>query len=355
MMRYRRFALTFVIALALFVTGNYVIWKSVTEDLITDRHYDGGDLSRMGYLPGSKIYRRNTTDLPRRHIRIEEYDGRRVDMITIGDSFSNGRGGGYNRFYQDYIATLNGFDVLNIPRHNDLSPLVSIADLAHSGFLKKTGARYLLLGVSEKAWREMAGSDPLGNTLDDTARQAFKRADYEAALPRVAFINNGNFKFLLNALLYRFSDHAVFSQVYRAQLIKPLFTARDSRTLLYLRYRETPGHEQVVRVNDNLNQLAELLGHQGITLIFMPCVDKYDLYRPYLRSPRYAPGTFFEELRPLPKRYLFVDTKMILNDLLLRGEKDVYYPDDTHWSWKASRALARAIPLQQNARKGSAP
>ncbi|HEX9078756.1 MAG TPA: hypothetical protein VF795_04140 [Desulfuromonadaceae bacterium] len=354
-MRYRRFALAFAVALALFAGGNYVIWKTVTEDLITDRHYQGGDLSRMGYLPGSKFRRRNTTDLPRRHIRLEEYDGRRVDMITIGDSFSNGGGGGYNRFYQDYIATRYGFEVLNIPRHNDLSPLVSIADLARSGFLKRSGARYLLLGVSEKAWREMSGPDPLGNTMDEATRKGFKRADYGTPLPRTAFINNGNFKFLLNALLYRFSDHAVFSQVYRAQLLTPLFTAEDSRTLLYLRYRETPGPGQVARLNDNLNLLAGLLARQGITLIFMPCVDKYDLYHPYLRAPRYAPSAFFEELRPLPKHYLFVDTKMILNDLLLRGEKDVYYPDDTHWSWKASLALAGSMPLGRYATGGSAP
>lgn len=61
---YRRLVLTFVTALALFVAGNYAIWKSATEDLITDRNYDGGDLSRMGYVPESKMYRHNTTDLP---------------------------------------------------------------------------------------------------------------------------------------------------------------------------------------------------------------------------------------------------------------------------------------------------
>ena len=83
--------------MSLFVGINFVIWKTVTEDLITDRHFDGGDLSRLGYIHGSKMNRHNTTDLPRRHMELKDYDGRHIDMLTIGDSFSSGGGGGENK------------------------------------------------------------------------------------------------------------------------------------------------------------------------------------------------------------------------------------------------------------------
>jgi hypothetical protein len=48
---------------------------------------------------------------------------------------------------------------------------------------------------------------------------------------------------------------------------------------------------------------------------------------------------FFERLRPLPKNYLFIDTKAILADEVAKGEKDVFFSDDTHWSSKAGAAI----------------
>ena len=353
-MRYQHLVLYFVFSMSLFVGLNYVVWKTVTEDLITNRHYDGGDLARMGYLPASKIYRHNVTDLPRRHIPLKEYDGRPVDMAVVGDSFSNGGGGGYNRFYQDYLASQNGADILNIPRHNNLSPLVSVARLMDSGFLKRSGARYVLLGVSEKAARELSETGDSADASSGTL-QGIRYANYDAVLPRTNFINNGNFKYLLNSLLYRFSRHALFSQVYQAQLTAPLFSSRDRSSLLYLRYRDIPSHDLMVRMNGNLNRLAQCLKLQGITLIFMPCVDKYNLYHPYLQSAPHAPSRFFEELRPLPRGYLLVDTKEILSSMLQRGETDVFYPDDTHWSWKASREIARSMQFLASPRRGNSP
>jgi hypothetical protein len=68
-------------------------------------------------------------------------------------------------------------------------------------------------------------------------------------------------------------------------------------------------------------------------------VDKYTLYCKWLRRKKYPESPFFEMLRPLPKRYRFIDTKQILRAELERGEKDVFYADDTHASWKASQRI----------------
>jgi hypothetical protein len=74
----------------------------------------------------------------------------------------------------------------------------------------------------------------------------------------------------------------------------------------------------------------------------MPAVDKYELYRDLVveadsaRAPR---SVFFQELRKLPKIYRFIDTKALLEEELKHGELDIYYADDSHWSWKAPQKI----------------
>jgi hypothetical protein len=78
----------------------------------------------------------------------------------------------------------------------------------------------------------------------------------------------------------------------------------------------------------------------------MPAVDKYELYRDLIvpadlgRAPR---SIFFEELRKLPKSYRFIDTKALLEEELKRGELDIFYADDSHWSWKAPQKIFETV------------
>ena len=333
--------------MALFVGLNFVIWKTVTEDLITDRHYNGGDLSRMGYAPGSKMYRHNSTDLPRRHVELKDYDGRPIDMLTIGDSFSNGGGSGYNSFYQDYIASYFSFDVLNINSPKDIDFISTIAILLNNGFLKQTHTRYVLLGATEIGWQEWSHNINFEQSIQMTDLVKYPVRNAFGKLPQVSFMNNGNMKFLLFNLLYRFSDHAVFSQVYKTNLTKHFFSVPEGNTLLYLPYRHIPTAMDVERLNKNLNELSDRLGTQGIRLIFMPFTDKYTLYARWLEKKRFPESSFFEYLRPLPKRYQFIDTKALLQEPLDQDELDVYFADDTHSSWKASKIMFEKIKFSK--------
>lgn len=342
-MHYKRYVLAFIIVLALFVSGNYVIWKYATENLITDRHFDGGDLSRMGYILGSKMYRHNTTDLPRRHIGLKDYDGRRVDMITIGDSFSNGGGGGYNRFYQDYIASNNNFEVLNIEPVKGLDFISNIVTMLNNGFIGNSRAGYILIGPTELGWRELSLAIDFNKNISMDELEKMPVMNRYDRLPQVPFINNGNFKFLLFNMLYSVSERAVFSKVYKAKLSKAFFTVPADDQLLYLPFRSFPSVEDMKRMNDNLNNLSDRLAAHGIRLVFAPFPNKYTLYAPWLERKKYAESNFFELLRPLPKRYSFIDTKKLLREELEKGEKDIYYADDTHSSWKASEKIFSSI------------
>jgi hypothetical protein len=75
----------------------------------------------------------------------------------------------------------------------------------------------------------------------------------------------------------------------------------------------------------------------------MPAVDKLNLYSKYIVNNKYGESTFFEQLRPLKKEYILIDTKTILEQEVDRGVKDIFYSDDTHWSYKASEAIAKNL------------
>ena len=350
-MRYRRLVCFFAAVMGCFIGVNFVIWKLWTEDLLTEHNYYAGDLTRMGYLLGDKLYRKNYYDLPYLHIEAPDYAGQKIDVLTIGDSFSNGGGGGRNRYYQDYIASLNRFTVLNIYSYKHMDSLTTVSALCNNGTMDRLKPRIVLVETSQKfCIDDFAKQIDFDLTIAADNREPFSQTHEMNALPAVIFINNGNFKFLLYNLLYPFSDHAFIGKVSIRYLTTAMFSVKNGNRLLFLRdevkraTHTTP--ENVSLMNHNLNRMADKLAAKGIHLYFMPCVDKYTLYSDYLKENPYPKNRFFEELRKLPKRYNLIDTKAILAEELKKGEEDIFYADDTHWSWKASEKIFKCITFR---------
>jgi hypothetical protein len=355
---YRRFVIILLGVLAAALLYNLVVWQLYTHSLL-GRGENGvipNDLARMGYLSGYTHPRRNFDDLPRRHLELADYRGGAVDVVTVGDSFSQGSSNGPNRFYQDYLATLSDVSVLNVGLYpGSRSQIETAILLVNSGFLDQMRPRFLLLEIVERNCYKFTGPHDWGKT-EDPSRLRRNYADRAAATaaaveegrgaPPVGFFNTGNFKWLLYNILYRFAPDAFVSKTCMVELDRPLFSGERGESLLFLRKdieKVQKAEPSTLRAfNDNLNRLAELLRARGIELVFMPAPDKYTLYSPYIVDNPYPPSRFFELLRPLPKAYRFIDTEAILSAEIARGEKDVYYLDDTHWSWKASRAIFAA-------------
>jgi len=349
MKKYKTWVLILVWTLILFIGVNAVVWKLFAEDVLTFKKYYPGDLARVGYIVGSKQYRKPEFTLPRKHIENTEYRGQRVDVITIGDSFSNVKDNGRDPLYQDWIASMHNLEVLNIQPLQGATELSTVVILLNSGYLDKVKPRLIIVETVE---RDCVGKyqGRLDLQMKRPLREIedyFRTASFRSSPPEVGFLNAGNFKFILNSILYRFSDHAFFSTVYARDLDAPFFSVKNDRRLLFYRddIRSIPHatNQSIRSLNDNLNSVAELLRLKGITLYFMPAADKYDMYSDYIVANPYPKSVFFELLRELPKRYVFVDTKAILTEELRKGEKDIYYADDTHWSWKAVKRIAESV------------
>ncbi len=339
--------------LLLFIALNYLIWKRYTEALLSSK-YEGGDLARLAYLHEFRQPRQEKNTLPKRFLRFDSSDRRPIDMITIGDSFSMGRGGGLNTYYQDYIASYNNFRVLALPtcQTDDIvaysAPLSSIMVLYNSGFLDIYKPDYILLQSVERYTIERM-SKPIERIINHTDN-IDSLLHYLSAIevkpdapPHLPFVNMGNLKFVFNELMY-FATGKVNRRVRLFSLDRSVFSVLDGRQLLVFpdEISNTVGvtKEQIVLMNDNLNHVARLLKKKGIRLYFMPVVNKYNLYYSNIKMKNGLPKSiFFEELAGLPKEYGYIDTKAILSKEVEEGVIDIFYPDDTHWSWKASEAI----------------
>jgi len=355
---YRKYASISLCFLGGFVLFHLVTWKCFTEDLLTNK-YDGGDLARLGYQSGSKHYRTTYVDLPRRHLKMRDFSGQHIDMLTIGDSFSIGGGRGRNPYYQDYIATINNLTVLNVTPYpsSDLvmgcSPLSTLAILDNSGYLDIIKPRYVLI-ESLETLAPARFARPFtwdwSDSLTNVIRHYAAVTDDWKPLPEVSFINDGNLDFYWRNLMYLYSDSAFGYNVFRRKMSQPLFSVRNEKDLLFydfdLHVIPFTTSEKVVEINDTMNRIAEILTRKGIQLIFMPVVSKYDLYSEFIINNPYPKSTFFEKLRPLPKNYMFIDSKSLLQEKLRKGEKDIFFADDTHWSWKASESIFEQVRFQ---------
>ena len=80
-------------------------------------------------------------------------------------------------------------------------------------------------------------------------------------------------------------------------------------------------------------------------ITFLVCPDKYTLYAPYIKVANIPPSSSFFDLMEQQgnKRYMFIDTKKILEKEISKGVKDVYWADDTHWSARSAEIVAKKI------------
>ena len=308
-----------------------------------------GDLARLSYQIDSIKLKKSENTLPKQHLEGAEYTGQKIDVLTIGDSFSNGGGGGKNGFYQDYIASINDFNVLNIRRlsfaGNDIAK--TLFALYNSGLLDEIKPRIVLLSIGSRDMIPRFGIEldwefnQDAKTILEEMKEMKPQDLATHQLKDIPIVNAANFKLPYYSMSYRFTP--CIEQVCKLPLEESLFTVKADKEILVYRkslkdlWMSTP--ENVAGTNANLNRIATMLAEKGIKMYFMPAVTKYDLYSDFISHNPYPKDPLFDLLEPLKKEYTLINTKEILLPLLREGEKDVYHADDTHWSSKASEEI----------------
>ncbi len=355
-MRIKHLMQLFIIANMTYAIFNFSVWELYTKKIFLENkkeNFIGGDLSRLGYISTSLTLRKRDVDLPIKHY--EESDilslgvNQHFDIMTIGDSFSNGGGGGKNPFYADYIATSYNQKILNFQVISGSflnTPIV----LANSGMLEKLGVKTIILESVERSFIErMTSSIDEKKTMHiQDLMNLCKDSKYHNNPPEYSFINDGNIKFVLYSILRNYSDNGFINIVYKVPLKQNLFTAQHSNDLLFygddIKNNMLSNEINLKIANDNLNNLAKILKKHGVKLIVLATPNKYTIYSDFMiEKNKYGRSSFFEDFSKLSKNYEFINSKTILQNAVTNGIKDIYYPDDTHWSYKASELIVKSM------------
>ncbi len=348
------FAKYFMVLVVLFLGFHIIVWETCTKYVLADPA-KVGDLARLSYSEdlADKQHKDYSIDLPKRHIKSSLYDyNESIDLITVGDSFSNGRAKAKNRYYQDYIATNSNIYVLNIEMTYNKrdTPLETVVYMLNSGLIDEIKPKYLLIESAERFTIQRLGENRLNMELNASKEQLkkfFKEHPYSLHIPENNMINTGNYKALLYKILYKFRNNAFFSRIFKENLSEKKFSVGDGKQILIIREAieniKKTNADGIAILNDNLNTLSHALKKKGIKLYYMPAADKFNVYRKYIMNDKLPKSTFFEMLREQKKDYTFIDTKKILSNKIDKSEIDVYYVDDSHWSYRASDEIFSKI------------
>jgi hypothetical protein len=329
-------------AIALFLIYHLFIWFAFSSKIfgLDDKH-SVGDLGRMSYQIDMLYKRELQYTLPKSFIYDKTYHGQSVDVITIGDSFSHGGGGGTNPYYQDYIASIYDKKVLNINPDDPYDYFATIIGLHKSGFFKKSGAKILIIQSVERFFPRRFCSKL--NFDDYNASKAhISKKTFSLQHLDVPLISTANYKIPYYYVMYKLKENAK-KNIHKVLLKENLFTHNINNKMLFLHddIANIPQftQENLIKINDNFNKLAKLLSKDNLTLVVFPTPDKYDLYSSFIKNNTHPENPFFKEMQSIRKNYYFINSKKILLPLL--DDNDIYYPDDTHWNYKASQALIK--------------
>ena len=333
----KKYVMAFAVSLYMFMAGNVVLWHTVTRN-----HFMGRDLERMGSFEIHEAEERDTV-FTGQHTEFTEYikSGLKesFDIITIGDSFTNGGGGNY---YQDYLAGEYGLKILNFAQKGNC--LEDLYILIASGLIDEISPRCVILESVERLVQSRLGNEiisPAPAARDDVIRRALAKTQgtqsSEGYLPPVMM--KANMSFLRNKLYHILRPERLSSAVYITELDREMFTNKGQENILLYYHEDMNFTSRPLNPGifaRNLSNAARILRDKGITLIFFAAPDKYDLYYPYIsdKSGRPASNFFTAMMSARHEGCTVMDSLKILRNALERGEKDVYWLDDTHWSYK---------------------
>jgi len=350
-MSYKKYVKYFSISLVLFLAYHLIVWFTMTSKIFNlPKDYIVGDLARMSYQIDSLFLRKTYVDLNVSHLYKKNYHGQKFDIVTCGDSFFNGGGGGKNPYIQDYIVKYGNKQVLNIINFNpQQSPLYFIENLIEIGWFKKYKPKYFILESVERGVNkfDLTKKFPL-KSIDEAMKKIVSPGhSLFTYVPKVKLINTANYKIIYYNIAYKFSNHA-YRSVYKFKLKKTLFSINNNNKILIHQddIKNIPyfTDKNINKLNEKMNDISRKLKKVGVKFIFLVAVDKYDLYRDFLTyGNKYPQNNFFKKFDKLKKDYIFIDTKKILYPMVKSGEKDVFYVDDTHWSYKANDVVAKEI------------
>jgi hypothetical protein len=332
--------------------ANVVMWYGFSKDYFMHDE-DHGDLSRAAIMSHVKAktpnikYKKIHIELPD-YLRMQEKPS--VDILTFGDSFSNGAGGTY---YQDYLTDAYNMSVLNVPKIGASNPVAVLRNFIETGIIEEINPKIVILGSAEKYVVErLDGHDKMAKVIprEELIKQYSEysdgnKKDIDGLLPGI--MAKYNLQVLEATIKGTNKGNKLSNNVYKEDLKENLFTNEKRENMLLFSDEDLWGQKSEINFEEldkNLTDIAIALKERDIQLVVMFNVDKMDLYQPYIVTQnKYRENKLMDEFTQHAQGYVFINTRDILRKMLREGEKDVYWQDDTHWSWKAQQRVVDVL------------
>ncbi|TYA56646.1 alginate O-acetyltransferase AlgX-related protein [Formosa maritima] len=316
----------------------------------------GGDLNKIGKISYDKNYRLTFRDAFNQEKKFTDFSRAisdtitKFDILTIGDSFSGQQQYGY----QNYLALNHDLNVLNFNFNSfykvrNYNPVHFLSELINGDILSNYNIDYIIIEVIERRFIDFVLEVNFDSSISLEEIKLIKRVYPKTEETFLKKTNNfliDTKKYYKYKLGYLFSPKPFDSDVYKMNLVENMFRVNLDEITFY--YQDISSLNRITKrniflLNQVLNNFKRKLEKDNIKLIVMPCVDKYDLYAPYIKDNPFPENSFFNFLRKEEKDYLFIDTKKVLEPYVNNGVKDVFFADDTHWSPIASEIIANEI------------
>ena len=357
----KKFLRYFFIIVLGYIAVNAIAWHVYTSDTmgLDDAHAGHASLMRFGMIvvpaseiPSPPVYKRIHMEYAEYNQKVKEGNRPNVDVLTLGDSFSNGGGGVY---YQNYLTGNSNLDVLNISCIPGQSGLSMLYVLDSIGYLDKIKPKVVVIESIERfvEGRFVETVTPESNKIDEKSFQDYYEKPHTDKKNEISgkllpgIMMKANWEVVRNRIYDFFHENTYGENVICRQLCNDLFTSPgfENRLLFFKKELETGNLiAQKENINENFNRVAKQMADKGITVIFMPAIDKYDVYFDEIKhSEDLTRNTFVEELETMPKQYILFNAKYPLRVAVTRGEKDVYWVDDDHWTWKGAYIVAAEL------------
>lgn len=301
-----------------------------------------GDLGRLAFVIigqeyGQRIEQNELKDTLFDKVReTEDLRNIHVNVLTIGDSFSQQEHAGY----QNYMAQ-EGVTVANTRRDLYDNPIQYAWNLLDAGVIDSTNIDVMVVEVGERDF-----SLRINSFSTDKVEVGEPDLPDEDGEENVWDIRQWSLLRTRDFLMYRYAGR---NPVYEAELDRDFFTSNEPRKLYFYCADILNGLsiEESVRpkIKEVFNLLTTKAHERGIAFILMIPVDKYDIYQDYIvDNPYDHPKRVNEEVREIlgdiPEVLL---SKYYLLPLIDKGEKDVFLYDNSHWSYKASEVVGKEL------------
>ncbi len=294
-------------------------------------HGELGRLGKLQFAPETMnvdVQEKFYTDID----NLQQLADTTVDVLTLGDSFSQQGLGSYENF-----IGMQGYSVINF--HVDHNMFQTAYDLMQLGIIDSTHVKTIIVECVERCLPERVTALKTGNK--SVKFSPIGRRNGTGSDTNDDKAHEWSLLDVRNWLMLRLGFP---EPVKHLKLTKSMFSGNRGKELFFY-YEDlnsfTLSKEQQKIAAQNIGRINHLADSLGINILYLICPDKYDIYQNLIVDNPYPRKTLNEDFaacHPTPERLLL--GKDVLMTMVNSGTKDVYHLSSTHWSYASAQAVA---------------